>query len=77
MRVSPAAGMRDVRVMRSVLREPITVMVGFVMLMGKGPKVCDYSGVVCLASSIRACWGRLLRVTLVLASRLCAGGTLN
>ena len=33
MRVSPAVGMRDVRVMRSVLREPMTVMFGFGMLM--------------------------------------------
>lgn len=28
MRVSPAAGMRDVRVIRSVLREPMIVMFG-------------------------------------------------
>ena len=39
MRVSPAAGMRDVRVMRSVLREPITVMFGFFMLRLKGLRV--------------------------------------
>ena len=31
MRVSPAAGMRDVRVIRSVLREPMIVMLGFAM----------------------------------------------
>ena len=32
MRVSPAAGMRDVRVIRSVLREPMIVMFGFAII---------------------------------------------
>ena len=36
MRVSPAAGMRDVRVIRSVFREPITVIFGTVMLTLEG-----------------------------------------
>ena len=43
MRVSPAAGMRDVRVIRSVLSEPITVMFGIVILIAMKYKVISYS----------------------------------
>ena len=43
MRVSPAAGTRDVRVIRSVLREPIMVMFGIAMLTMKASKAFTYS----------------------------------
>lgn len=43
MRVSPAAGMRVVRVIKSVLREPIIVIIGFAMWILKKVDVLTYS----------------------------------
>ena len=43
MRVSPAAGMRVVRVIRSVLREPMIVIIGFAMWMVKKVDALTYS----------------------------------
>ena len=53
MRVSPAKGRRGVRVMRSVLREPMMVIFGFGIFLGCGGgpwvgKVWEYWRVVCL-----------------------------
>lgn len=36
MSVSPAAGIRDVRVIKSMLREPMTATVGIAILCGLG-----------------------------------------
>lgn len=45
MRVSPAVGMRDVRVIRSVLREPITVIFGIAISTADEPETLTFSRV--------------------------------
>ena len=46
-------------------------MVGFVMLRRmEGSRVCDYLEGVCRASSVRACWEWLPKVTILLTSEM-------